>query len=196
MYCISSTPWPHFPLGSNGTGRPHRTQRMNPSSLAVVALGSNLGDSVGIIRSAMNRLEEYSSARLLRSSLFRSTPVNCPPGAPEFINAVAGLVPQPSETPETLLDKLQALERAFGRRRGNVVNAPRPLDLDLIAFGGETRETPRLTLPHPRAHRRRFVLEPFVEIAPHYRLAGMSETVTELLAGLDAGETVKRLTSR
>jgi len=69
-----------------------------------------------------------------------------------------------------LLQKLRALEKEFGRTSKKVLNEPRSLDLDLIAFGTETRNSPELILPHPRAHLRRFVLQPLGEIAPDFIL--------------------------
>jgi len=161
--------------------------------LGFVALGSNLGDSRRIIRDAMARLQDFSDRPILKSSLWQSLPVDCPPGSPKFVNAVVGLVPRKGETPESLLNKLQELEREFGRSRGHIINEPRSLDLDLIVFGAETRITPNLILPHPRAQVRRFVLQPLSEIAPELVLPGRKETVSQLLAGLPAGETVKRL---
>jgi 2-amino-4-hydroxy-6-hydroxymethyldihydropteridine diphosphokinase len=156
----------------------------NFSELAFVALGSNLGDSPTIIREALERLQELSDEPALKSSLWETAPVDCPPGSPPFVNAMAGLAPRAGETPETLLDKLQALEEEFGRRPKKVLNEPRTLDLDLIAFGNTTRNTPLLILPHPRAHERRFVLEPLSEIAPDFILPGQTRTVRELLREL------------
>ena len=101
-----------------------------------------------------------------------------------FVNAVVELAPFPGETPETLLLKLQALEKEFGRQLKKVVNEPRPLDLDLIAFGSEVRSTAELTLPHPRAHSRAFVLRPLAEIAPEFVLPGSGKTVTQLIKDL------------
>jgi len=150
--------------------------------LAIVALGSNLGNSRSILLQAMERLQEFSSEPLLRSSLWRTAPVDCPPGAPDFLNAVIGLVPQREETPESLLTKLQALEKEFGRRPKQVLNEPRPLDLDIIAFGTETRSSPELTLPHPRAHLREFVLGPLNEIAPELVLPGQNLPVKALVS--------------
>ena len=75
---------------------------------AFVALGSNLGDSRRILEAAFERLQKLSSSPIRRSSLWRSAPVDCPPGSPEFVNAVAALVPKPNETPESLLAGLQA----------------------------------------------------------------------------------------
>jgi len=156
----------------------------NSSELAFVALGSNLGDSPSIIRQAFERLQALTDEPLLKSSFWETAPVDCPPGSPPFVNAMAGLTPRAGETPETLLDKLQALEKESGRRPKKVLNEPRPLDLDLIAFGNMTRNTPRLVLPHPRAHERRFVLEPLSEIAPDFILPGQTSTVRELLREL------------
>jgi 2-amino-4-hydroxy-6-hydroxymethyldihydropteridine diphosphokinase len=115
------------------------------------------------------------------SSFWQTTPQNCPPGSPDFLNAVVALEPLPEETPESLLARLQNLEREFGRRPKQVLNEPRPLDLDLIAFGLERRASRELTLPHPRAHQRRFVLQPLSEIAPDFVLPGQDRTVAGLL---------------
>jgi 2-amino-4-hydroxy-6-hydroxymethyldihydropteridine diphosphokinase len=147
---------------------------------ALIALGSNLGDATKNIREAMDRLEALSTTRLRRSSLYQTEPVHCPPGSPPFVNAAVALMPLPGETPESLLEKLQAIEKAFGRQPKKLPNEPRPLDLDLIAFGTETRNTVQLTLPHPRAHLRRFVLEPLAEIMPDFVLPGQTRTVQEL----------------
>jgi 2-amino-4-hydroxy-6-hydroxymethyldihydropteridine diphosphokinase len=161
--------------------------------LSYIALGSNLGDSRRIIRDAMAQLQNLSDRPLLKSSLWQTTPVNCPPGSPLFVNAVVGFAPQKNETPESLLQKLRALEKEFGRTPKMVLNEPRALDLDLIAFGTEIRNSPELILPHPRAHLRRFVLQPLSEIAPDLILPGQSKTISQLLAGLPETETVTRL---
>jgi len=109
------------------------------------------------------------------------------------VNAVVALTPRVGETAESLLAKLLALEREFGRKPKKVVNEPRRLDLDLITFGNETRATKELTLPHPRAHERRFVLQPLSEIAPNLILQGQRKTAAELLAALNTGEKLVRL---
>ena len=161
--------------------------------LVFVALGSNLGDSQNILLDAMARLQTLSAGPALKSSLWETAPVDCPPESPKFLNAVVGLPPLAGETAETLLTKLQALEKAFGRQPKSVLNEPRPLDLDLIAFGTETLSSARLTLPHPRAQERRFVLQPLDEIAPDLVLPGQTRTVTQLLAGLGGAESFVRV---
>src|SRR6266850_6490629 len=110
-----------------------------------------------------------------------------------ILNAVVAMVPRATETPESLLEKLLQMEKDFGRKSQNIPNEPRRLDLDLITFGNATRTTKELTLPHPRAHERRFVLQPLSEIAPDLILPGQRKTVAELLAALDTGEKLVRL---
>ena len=170
-----------------------KTQRVSDKpSMAFVALGGNLGDAAATLREAAAEIAGWSSARALGSSLWRTEPVDCPPGSPSFLNAALGLQPKPGTTPESLLAALLALEAWLGRTRSGLANAPRAIDLDLIAFGIETRATPTLTLPHPRAHQRAFVLAPLAEIAPGLVLPGQQKTVTELLATVgQAGEVVK-----
>ena len=165
----------------------------NAKPIAYIALGGNLGDAQANVREAMTQLAALSSTLPLRSSLWRSAPVDCPPGSPDFINAVVALTPLPRFTPESLLSELQAMEQEFGRQTKKVLNEARPLDLDLIAWGGEVRNTPTLTLPHPRAHLRRFVLQPLSELAPNLVLPGQTQSVAELLAGLRTDEVLERV---
>jgi 2-amino-4-hydroxy-6-hydroxymethyldihydropteridine diphosphokinase len=163
------------------------------SKMAIIALGSNLGDSRKITLDAMARLQNFSNEPILKSSLWQTSPVNCPPDSPKFVNAVVGLIPMENETPESLLEKLRDLEKEFGRSQKKILNEPRPLDLDLIAFGNETRNSPDLILPHPRAHLRRFVLQPLSEIAPELILPGQGKIVSQLLAEIYSDEILTRL---
>jgi 2-amino-4-hydroxy-6-hydroxymethyldihydropteridine diphosphokinase len=168
---------------------------MTPDSqpTVCVALGSNLGNPADTVRRAMGRLESLAASGFRCSSLWESSPVDCPPGSPRFINAAVLLVPHPGETPESFLGQLQNLEREFGRRPKVILNEPRPLDLDLIAWGSEVRNSPTLILPHPRAHQRRFVLEPLAELAPDLLLPGQTVSVQKLLADLPPDPTVRRI---
>ena len=161
--------------------------------MCFVALGSNLGDARENILRALSLLQSLSGLPLRRSSLWETTPVDCPPGSPPFLNAVAGLVPRAGETPRSLLARLQSFEKRIGRPPKKILNEPRVIDLDLIAFGPQTIAGPDLVLPHPRAHLRRFVLQPLSEIAPDYILPGQAKIVVELLQGLDSSETLRRL---
>ena len=94
---------------------------------AYIALGSNLGDSRSLIREAAAALATLSSGEVVLSRLYLSTPDDCPPGSPDFINAVARIQSLPGETPESLLTKLQALEKSFGRAKKIIHNEARPL---------------------------------------------------------------------
>jgi 2-amino-4-hydroxy-6-hydroxymethyldihydropteridine diphosphokinase len=161
--------------------------------MAIVALGSNLGDSQANVRRAMDEIQRLSPEPLLRSSLWQTLPVDCPPDSPLFVNAVVGFRPGVDETPESLLAKLQALEMAFGRRPKLVLNEARPLDLDIIVFGSQTRRAPSLILPHPRAHTRRFVMEPLNESVPELVLPGQTRTVREFLQEMPEEPGMRRL---
>lgn len=144
------------------------------TSLALIALGANLGDPPAQVRAAFAGVREaFGAPDTFRvSSLWGSRPVDCPPEAPDFVNAVCALeLPAPTP-PLEILDVLQALESAAGRVR-SVRNAPRHLDLDLIAFGALQLDLPRLSLPHPRAHERAFVVVPAAEVASGFTLPGM-----------------------
>jgi 2-amino-4-hydroxy-6-hydroxymethyldihydropteridine diphosphokinase len=160
---------------------------MASNELAIVALGSNLGDSQAILEQALDHLQAWSAVPLLKSSIWKTAPVDCPPGSPPFLNAVCALIPFPHESPETLLKKLLGLEQNFGPRPRRFPNEPRLLDLDLILFGEQIRSSPDLTLPHPRAVQRRFVLGPLVEIAPDLVFPGRHRTVGELLKEIKNG---------
>lgn len=150
----------------------------------LIALGANLGDPAANVLAAMDRLEALAGRPIRRSSLLRSEPVDCPPGSPPFINAAVAFPAPEGLTPETWLEHQQLLEKEFGRRPKAVLNEARPLDVDLIAWGQEQRFTPHLTLPHPRAHVRRFVLEPLAEIVPDFVLPGQTVSIARLLQQL------------
>ena len=163
--------------------------------LAIVALGANMGDARQNVLRVIERLEELADGPLLKSSLWETAAVDCPPGSPSFVNAVVGFRPRAGETPESLLTKLQALEKAFGRRPKQVLNEARPLDLDLIAFADEVRHGEFLMLPHPRAHQRRFVLQPLAEILPDFVLPGQRRSAAELLEMLLPGGSAHKIGS-
>jgi 2-amino-4-hydroxy-6-hydroxymethyldihydropteridine diphosphokinase len=106
---------------------------------------------------------------------------------------VAGIRPRADETPRSLLRRLQDLEAEFGLRPRLIPNAPRVLDLDLIAFGRRVLNLPGLIVPHPRAHLRRFVLQPLSQIAPGFVLPGQKKSASELLRALSNTERLARL---
>ena len=171
---------------------------MTVSSLAI-ALGANLGDPETTLTAVRPRLAAalaaWGGSPLVRgcrwSPLFRTEPVGGPPGQPPFVNAVlvAGPLPDPTPDPRPLLEALLALERACGRVRGERWG-PRLLDLDLLWCGACRLGEPALTLPHPRLHQRRFVLEPLAAIDPALAPPGgpgnPPASVAQLLARLQA----------
>lgn len=129
---------------------------------AWVALGANLGDALATLRLALDELAAHPQMRLQACSRFyRTAPVEST--GPDYVNAAVRL--GTSLAPLELLDALQDIERAHGRERP-YRNAPRTLDLDLLAYDDLRLDTPRLTLPHPRMHARAFVLRPLADLDP------------------------------
>jgi 2-amino-4-hydroxy-6-hydroxymethyldihydropteridine diphosphokinase len=154
-------------------------------TLAIVALGANLPgrftSTAAAIEAALIEIEAQIGRIVARSRLYRS--VAWPdPNDPEFVNAVA--LVETAHSAAAFLARLHDIEIAFGRVRGKA-NAPRPLDLDLIDFGGAVSapgENP--ILPHPRLTERAFVLLPLCDIAPDWRHPVTGRTVSELIAAL------------
>ena len=129
---------------------------------AYIGLGANLGDAEAAVRAAAAAIGAEPGVEAVRcSSLYRSAPVDA--DGPDYVNAVLA-VDTVLDAP-ALLARLQALEQGAGRQRP-YRHAPRTLDLDLLLYGGARIDSPALTVPHPRAHERAFVLLPLAEIAP------------------------------
>lgn len=172
--------------------RAGQTKRVSAeATTAYVALGANTGEPMATLRLAAAEIARWSLDQALGSSLWQTEPVDCPPGSPSFINAALGFEPKPGTTPESLLERLLQLEARLGRERTGLANEPRKIDLDLIAFGDEQRNTATLTLPHPRAHERQFVLAPLAEIAPGLIFPGQIKTVQMRLDELPDQGAVK-----
>ncbi len=173
--------------------QPPATDSREFTDAAIVAVGSNLPGRFGpprrMARQALAELRRLSVRQPLCSSLYRTSPRDCAPGTPEFVNAAAALWPSPELTPEALLGELLKIEVEFGRRRGEARNAPRTLDLDLIAWGERIVRSADLQLPHPRLTEREFVLAPLAELAPDWIPPRQSRSVANLLEALpDAAE--------
>ena len=165
-----------------------------------VSIGSNLASEIGhpqeIVWRALAELKTLSSHDLERSSLFCSTPVDCPPGSPDFVNAVVKMDVEDRIRPEDFIKNPQVMEKLFGRVRDGSRNAARTLDLDLICWGQLILDQPELRLPHPRAHQRAFVLAPMAEINADFRLPGFDHTVAQQLSSLVGDVGVERLMPR
>jgi 2-amino-4-hydroxy-6-hydroxymethyldihydropteridine diphosphokinase len=165
------------------------TGEMRPIRPAVLSIGSNVGDRAANLQGAIEALADTPDVRLVTvSSVYETKPVDAPDGSPDFLNAV--LLVDTTLSVAMLLDRAKAVESAFGRERGEV-NAPRTLDVDLIVVGDRLSDTDELTLPHPRAHERAFVLVPWHEIDQRARIPGKGE-IADLLEGLDTSDVVRR----
>ncbi len=167
------------------------------SLTAIISLGSNLKSTLGspqeVIGLAGIELAALSFHSPIVSSLYETEPVDCEPGSPNFINAAAAISVSPQCSPEELLQQLHQIEARFGRYRGKTPNAARILDLDLICFGLRISSEAGLEIPHPRAHQRRFVLQPIAELAPDLVLPGQTVTVQALLSQLPTAPAVALL---
>jgi 2-amino-4-hydroxy-6-hydroxymethyldihydropteridine diphosphokinase len=155
------------------------------ASIALIGLGSNLGDRGAMLEGAIAALAATPGVCVSRVSSFRDTePVGGPPGQGPYLNAAAAL--ETTLDPFELLRVLRAIEARFGRVR-TVRWGERALDLDLLLFDDRIIRTLELTVPHPRLAGRRFVLEPLAEVAPEVVEPVTGRTVSELLRGLDRG---------
>jgi 2-amino-4-hydroxy-6-hydroxymethyldihydropteridine diphosphokinase len=155
---------PSRPSGKAAPGSPaaRRTREDYPTVQAFVAIGANLGDAQAAVKAAMEAIGAIERTVVTaRSSLYRSAPVDAT--GPDFINAVVAV--RTGLTAEAFLSELHLLEEQAGRERP-FPNAPRTLDLDLLMHGNAIKDSPALTLPHPRMRDRAFVLKPLAEIAP------------------------------
>ena len=150
---------------------------------AVVALGSNLGDRGATVMEAVRLLAAVDGVEVTAASSLIETVALTPHGrdesAPGYLNGV--VLVDTTLDPEALLDAANAIEAELGRVRGERW-ADRTIDIDLVDYEGVTLDTPRLTLPHPRAAERDFVLRPWLELEPHATLGGVP--IADLVASL------------
>ncbi len=161
------------------TGGSHRHESV---TRAYVGLGANLGDRERTLRAAVEALAAEDGIEVVAVSTLRETDPVGVGDQPRFLNGVAAL--ETALTPRELLDRLLAIEQRFGRVRAPGEHGPRTLDLDLLLHGDSTLDERGLTVPHPRLHERRFVLEPLAELAPGLVVPGRGD-VDSLLAGVD-----------
>ena len=147
---------------------------------AVIAMGSNLGDRMDYLQEGLDGLFDTPRLRFLAvSPVYETTPVGGPE-QPDYLNAVT--IGETTLPARTVLERCHSLEDAFGRVRGELWG-PRTLDLDLIVYGDEMSDSPGLTLPHPRAYERAFVLAPWHDADPDAELPGRGR-VADLLKAL------------
>jgi 2-amino-4-hydroxy-6-hydroxymethyldihydropteridine diphosphokinase len=162
-----------------------------PVRQALVGVGTNLGDREATVRWTLGQLQAHPAiASVVTSPLYETDPIGLT-DQPRFLNLVLGL--ETTLTPEALLAVLQELETAAGRVR-EVRWGPRTLDLDLLAFEGETRASPALQLPHPRMLERGFVTIPLGDLLalPRFQRPAWAELHRQLAALPDNSEGVRR----
>jgi 2-amino-4-hydroxy-6-hydroxymethyldihydropteridine diphosphokinase len=148
---------------------------------AYVGLGANLGDRERMLRAAVDALAAEEGIEVVSVSTLRETEPVGVGEQPRFLNGAAEL--ETTLTARELLDRLLAVEQRFGRVRIPGEHGPRTLDLDLLLYGDEVIDEPGLTVPHPRLHERRFVLEPLAELAPGLVVPGRGD-MESLLRGV------------
>jgi len=175
---VTETPNPYIVDADTMTGE------MRPIRRVVLCLGSNLGERQQNLQGGVSALVDTPDVVIVDASpVYESPPVGGPPGAGDFLNVVLGA--DTTLDPHTLLDRCLAIEDAYGRERGER-SAPRTLDVDLIIVGDQRIADAALVLPHPRAHERAFVLQPWHDIDPEAYLPGHG-WVVDLLADLANG---------
>lgn len=156
-----------------------------------LSLGSNLGDRAANLRTAIQKLSEIGDVMAV-SSFYETEPVEAAP-QPWFLNCAVRL--NTEKMPRQLIAAILSLEQSMGRHRRGQEKAPRTIDIDILLFGSSVIELPKLTVPHPRLHERRFVLEPLTEIAPDVRHPVLKRTMRELRDALPQGQQVKKITN-
>ena len=160
---------------------------------AYLSLGSNLGDSVSLMQSAVDMLHNQPLISVERlSAFYRTEPVDAPMQS-DFINCAVELTT--NLNPESLLTVCLDIEEKFGRVRSGMKNTPRTLDIDIIFYSDVQLETNTLRIPHPQYVNRRFVLEPLKEIAPNFICPDTGSTVSEALNHCGDNSRVKLLES-
>ncbi len=150
-----------------------------------IGLGSNLGDREAQIRRAASLLAERGLTQTQLSKLYPTAPLDCPPDAPEFLNAA--LTGRSDLAPAELLELCLTIEAEMGRprlRRKSGGSENRIIDLDLLLVNDLALRTGNLALPHPELRRRIFVLRPLAEIAPNWRIPPDNASIKECLAEL------------
>lgn len=153
-----------------------------------LSLGSNLGDRATNLRTALDELGGLGAVDAV-SSFYETEPVELA-AQPWFLNCAAKL--DTEKMPRQLIAGILAIEQGMGRQRRQK-NGPRIIDIDILLFGTSVIDVPSLTVPHPKLHERRFVLEPLVEIAPDLRHPVFKRTMRELRDALPPGQTVRRI---
>lgn len=148
-----------------------------------IALGTNQGDLLAQLQKARDLLlpfHEGACEDFLQSPVYKTSPVGCPVGSPDFFNAVLSL--EWKGSPRSLMNLNKDIEYLFGRNPGAVRNAPRPMDIDILLMGDSEVDEWDLVIPHPRLAERLFVLYPLADIMPEFVVPCKGKTVKQLLS--------------
>lgn len=161
-----------------------------------IALGSNLGDRLHHLQAAVQMILRTVAGAQLRAAapVYETDPVDCPEGSGSFYNTVIEI--SADVEPLALLREMRLIESRLGRPQEHGHHTPRTVDLDILYADDVVMNHPELTLPHPRLHERRFVLQPLADIRPDLVLPGQTKSVAVLLASLDSPEPPLRLVTR
>lgn len=173
--------------GRGGPGPAHLSSRAGGTRVTI-ALGSNLGHRLENLQGGLDALfDAPGSALVAVSPVYQTAPVGGPQ-QPDYLNAV--LIATTTLPAHAVLERCHGVEAVFGRVRDQTWG-PRTLDLDIIVYGDVVSDDPELTLPHPRAHERAFVLAPWHDIDPDAEIPGWGQ-VSDLLAKADSAD-IQRL---
>lgn len=174
---MTETPNPYILDADTMTGE------MRPIRQAVLSLGSNLGERFATLQGAVDALLDTPEVKVVSvSSVYETRPVDAPAESRNFLNAV--LLIDTTLSVHTLLDRCLAVEDAFGRDRDETPHAPRTLDVDLVVVGDRVVADEELSLPHPHAHERAFVLLPWLDVDPDGYIPGVGH-VADLIESVD-----------
>ncbi len=181
---MTETPNPNFVDTDSLTGEMHPIRRV------VVALGSNLGERLASLQGAVDALADTPDFFVTGvSPVYETDPVDAPDGSGAFLNAV--VLADTTLPAVRLMERALAVEDAFDRERSDVRNAPRTLDVDLIVVGDRRSNEDFLRLPHPRAHERAFVLQPWHDLEPDAVFPDRGP-IADLLSAADSTGVRKR----
>ncbi|MGA9640021.1 MAG: 2-amino-4-hydroxy-6-hydroxymethyldihydropteridine diphosphokinase [Terriglobales bacterium] len=170
----------------DSTAHPRETDGV--AEIAYLSLGANMGDRAANLRAAIEQLKAAGSLCAV-SGFYETQPVELA-DQPWFLNCALAI--ETCRSPRDLLNFALAIEAGMGRLRLRD-KGPRQIDIDLLLFGGRVIAEPKLNVPHPAMHRRRFVLAPLAEIAPNALHPLLNKTVAELLNTLEEGQIVRRV---
>lgn len=160
---------------------------------ALLSLGTNLGDRLAYLRAAVAELRTtVPHTAFAVAPVYETAPVDVPDEykALNYLNTAVAI--ETNLPPEELSRIIHLTEDKLGRVRTGY-HSPRTVDIDLIACGEAVRNSPELTLPHPRATQRRFVLQPLSDLCPDFILPGHSKNIAELLALLPENQEIRRI---